>query len=662
MLKILKDKRMWGCFVALLALIVYLFLYQYDNLRDNNLKVYDLNAKHNTTVGYLTSDVTIEQSFVMPSNTFGGIRLLVGTFGKVNQSNLMVQLYDPALNKVMYDWTFDLSVLGDNQILQLTVDKAVEVEEGKTYDLVISSDADANNAVTLWGTEADSYADGTMIKSSEEAMGDLYFCIIDGEQTTVISNLFIFVMIAIIAFAIFLLAIIYFKINLKIEYVFVIAMLVFGSIFMFILPPMTAPDEPRHFITAYRTSNQILGMGKDAVDENGNVYVRECDNQPLIIYPDSQTYIQFYNEMPQDNNMKDLVPYTAAKTINISKFAHLPQSIGITIARLLHLNYTALVIIGRFMNLFAFTALGFFAIRFIPFGKLALFAMAMNPMSLELVSSYSYDALCLGLCALFVGYLLHVAHEKEKVTYKDILFLFAVVLGAALSKIVYICIAAMIFLIPPKKFKNVKQYWLICVGFIAITIFAYIMFSSSVVSGLVSTESGNYIDWAGEEGYTFQYLLSNPIQTIKIYYETLISRCDFYLISMFGGYLGWLEIGIQTFLVFAYGVILVLSVLLEKKTREYEVSVYAKIWTSLIFLGVSFLVLTSMLTSWTPLSYTTIQGVQGRYFLPVLPLLLIVVYNNSISIKKSIHNAIYVALTSVNIFVVLSAFKIIISR
>ena len=42
-------------------------------------------------------------------------------------------------------------------------------------------------------------------------------------------------------------------------------------------------------------------------------------------------------------------------------------------------------------------------------------------------------------------------------------------------------------------------------------------------------------------------------------------------------------------------------------------------------LGVFGLTLTAMLLNWTPIWSTLILGVQGRYFLPVLPLLLLCV-------------------------------------
>ena len=52
-----------------------------------------------------------------------------------------------------------------------------------------------------------------------------------------------------------------------------------------------------------------------------------------------------------------------------------------------------------------------------------------------------------------------------------------------------------------------------------------------------------------------------------------------------------------------------------------------RVWTGLIALCVVGLTFFAAL-SWTPINYTTIFGVQGRYWLPVLPLALVLVHSN----------------------------------
>ena len=60
--------------------------------------------------------------------------------------------------------------------------------------------------------------------------------------------------------------------RLRLETVFVSVALVFGLLYMTVLPPLSAPDEIRHYISAYQLSSQILG--RPATTEDGYVLVR----------------------------------------------------------------------------------------------------------------------------------------------------------------------------------------------------------------------------------------------------------------------------------------------------------------------------------------------------------------------------------------------------
>ncbi len=56
-----------------------------------------------------------------------------------------------------------------------------------------------------------------------------------------------------------------------------------------------------------------------------------------------------------------------------------------------------------------------------------------------------------------------------------------------------------------------------------------------------------------------------------------------------------------------------------------------KLWVLiLVFLSVC-LILASMLLGWTPREMTYITGVQGRYFIPLLPLVLLVLFDKRLS-------------------------------
>ena len=73
---------------------------------------------------------------------------------------------------------------------------------------------------------------------------------------------------------------------------------------------------------------------------------------------------------------------------------------------------------------------------------------------------------------------------------------------------------------------------------------------------------------------------------------------------------------------------------IKQPNDEYVViRVRERILFLIIYFGVLGLVMTAMLLGWTPNSSDIIQGVQGRYLLPVLPLALIAFRNNTIESK-----------------------------
>ena len=48
--------------------------------------------------------------------------------------------------------------------------------------------------------------------------------------------------------------------------------------------------------------------------------------------------------------------------------------------------------------------------------------------------------------------------------------------------------------------------------------------------------------WLGREsGYTFEWVVHNPIKTLRIFYNTLLEKGDYYHLTMMGNWLGNLD-------------------------------------------------------------------------------------------------------------------------
>ena len=66
----------------------------------------------------------------------------------------------------------------------------------------------------------------------------------------------------------------------------------------------------------------------------------------------------------------------------------------------------------------------------------------------------------------------------------------------------------------------------------------------------------------------------------------------------------------------------------------------------ILCLGCTGLILLGMLFQWTPMGYVSVEGVQGRYFLPFLPILLAACRSRGILLNRRIDRGIAAAAVS----------------
>lgn len=75
-------------------------------------------------------------------------------------------------------------------------------------------------------------------------------------------------------------------------------------------------------------------------------------------------------------------------------------------------------------------------------------------------------------------------------------------------------------------------------------------------------------------------------------------------------------------------------------------------------LSVVFLAMTSMFLGWTSITRNLIEGVQGRYFIPVLPLLAMPMAINKIRIPDSIMNYVVIFAAGLNVLAIAEVLRL----
>lgn len=427
-----------------------------------------------------------------------------------------------------------------------------------------------------------------------------------------------------------------------------------GFFYLFALTPFSAPDEAAHFVSAYRLSSQLMGkpavadeaflksasiQEQERIKKGANVLVRSGDDVPgLYKEPGQRTYNRVLTELfsvdhSQSVTVREEIP------VNTTPVVYLPQAAGITLARLMHLGYIPLVYSGRLMNLLAFAAMAAVSVRLMPFKKEVLMAVSCLPMTLHLAASYSYDAAFIGLSMLLLSWCFHLAYEKEKIRGKDLLVLTLLLVLLEPGKIVYLPAAGICLLIPKSKFQSRRHYWISLFCVLTVTLLSVFLVNHLILSAWAgATES--YVGWSEAAGYNLSDVWQRPFQVFTVYYETLVTQYDYYLVTMLGGFLGNLDPNLTvppvclTLLWYA----LFISVI-KRKGEEVLMTDGQKLWILFVVFTSSVLVLTSMFLGWTPRDLTYITGVQGRYFIPLLPLLLLTIYDRRLVIGADLRKS-----------------------
>ena len=196
---------------------------------------------------------------------------------------------------------------------------------------------------------------------------------------------------------------------------FVLLSLTFGSLIIFVLPPLRGPDEISHFLRIYSYARAEL-LPVVEVDGRKGIYVeRELYDQLLFfmsagewfatsgekgvrygqimaLYRDSTSIID-------DERDQAAIFAPFAGTEGYNPIAYFPYIAAAAIGRLLGLDFPNLLLLMRLFGLAAFTAAAAYAIAVSPVLKWGLVLIAMLPVSLYNRSVLSADgaALCSAL-------------------------------------------------------------------------------------------------------------------------------------------------------------------------------------------------------------------------------------------------------------------------
>ena len=438
--------------------------------------------------------------------------------------------------------------------------------------------------------------------------------------------------------------------KLKVHLSFLFIVLALGFVYMQVFIGLSAPDEPSHYISSYKLSSSLMGI--KAVDDKGYVLLYEDAIYLEDTYNDPMNEVVLGFKLTEESLKaahdwkKNTTQYGIDKNgtyisrhipVNTSPLIYLPQALGMSLARLMHLSAVNMLDLAKLFNLLFFALIMAYSIKILPFGKYIVYGLGLLPMTLHLAASMSYDALIIALYTLFISKILALSRSSAKVKIKDIAFLCIIIAICGPCKIVYSLLVLFYFIIPKSKFKKLSHYLL---GFAAVFLSMFLamyLVNAATIASYTSLESGQEFGNV-KQSYGLIEVLTWPSLLIKMFYNTFLYEVDNYHMGFIGASLGNLDeiLSIPYAIVCCYSLGLVALSLNDKNNLKP----LEKIWMLLVCLGVIFGLELSMLVAWTNRNSKIIEGVQGRYFIPIATPLLMTLNTKYIDIKFDINTVV----------------------
>lgn len=450
----------------------------------------------------------------------------------------------------------------------------------------------------------------------------------------VLSRVFIVLISLIVLIFIIQLTLCYWKNEKKPHKLFLYSSFIWGIIYMIIFPAFTAPDEDTHFVSSYDLSSVMMGM--DQLSENGKVLVRSIDNEIYVLSPGYELLENYYSKVIEKTEKwvyeesKSRNPYSTSRQTSV--FNYLFQAIGLLIARVFNMNYFWLIILGRMFNLIAYIILMYVTIKIIPIGKWLIYVISQFPMVLELSASYSYDVINIGMVFLFIALVLNIKFNMKPIQIRDIVFISFIGVIMTMIKGMYFPLLFLVFIIPKEKFENdflKKHSSIIRLCIVGIIIIVTFLVNNQMLTHISGTENISSAIIGHANARSIYSLIYDPVEMVRLFGNTIIKYGDSILFSIFGQKLAWRIDMLPLHLIACFIGIIVYTLGVNDKIFK-SINLSDRIISLGIMIACAGLAAVAMLLVNTPVGSEVIEGVQGRYFLPFLPLLsLTAAYSNS---------------------------------
>jgi len=439
--------------------------------------------------------------------------------------------------------------------------------------------------------------------------------------------------------------------NIKPQHFFLVASIILGILYNIITPPLQAPDEHDHFRRVYHISTGHFLPEKFGNRLGGEVPVSFAEY--VLPYRFAATNLRYtINKKTYAESFKVALNDTVREfndfpnTSYYNPVSYLPQVLAVFMARKLNLSNASLYYFGRIFAYLFWMLCMYFLIKTIPVGKWLFTFLLLLPMNVFISNSFSADLMTNILSLAFIVLVLKYAFDEKLFTAKRLLILVLIGVLLALSKVVYVGLVLSFFIIPIAKFNSKKHFFIYSLILFSACFIAAFFWSGVVVKFFTpyynyDPQFRDYCCLSRCANYDEQkkLILSNGTYFLKVIYRSLAEHPHTYL-KGYTGSLGNNDIPLPGWVHIISYAFIFLAALTEK--NSVALSFRQKIILIFSACASFVLLLLSQHLTWDCVGEGIVDIVQGRYLIPLFPLLFFAFTNASE--KFRIHLPVFVGL------------------
>lgn len=284
--------------------------------------------------------------------------------------------------------------------------------------------------------------------------------------------------------------------------------------------------------------------------------------------------------------------------------------------QLFHLPFSLVYKLGRLGNLFIYCIALYFAIKKTPVGKGIMVFLGLMPEPMMLAGVYSYDPTVTAFMYLSFAYILSAVLEPDKkITWKEYAVIMLAFFWGCRIKAVYAPLLLTGLLIPADHFRSRREKLIMKGGMILLCLGLMASFALPVIFS--PSETGDVRGDNTSEAGQMSYVLGQPVAYAKILIQNIFHTLPSYVIGEKSlGLLGHQGEVSFPWLLYAGSAAVILTG--GQSSCGKRLDWKQKLWIFILASAAVVLVWTSMYVIFTTPGNTYIDGVQGRYYIPFL--------------------------------------------